>query len=68
MFTDNTNYTYASKNIYDISNKFNEDLANVTEWLSANKLILYQSKTEFILIGSRQRIKNLQSASSSAIS
>ena len=51
---------HASNNIYDINNKFNEDLANVAEWLSANKLTLNQSKTEFMLIGSRQRIKTLQ--------
>ena len=60
MFADDTNLTYASNNIYDINNKFNEDLANVAEWLSANKLTLNQSKTEFMLIGSRQRIKTLQ--------
>ena len=46
MFADDTNLTYASNNIYDINNKFNEDLANVAEWLSANKLTLNQSKTE----------------------
>ena len=57
MFADDTNLTYASNNIYDINNKFNEDLADVAEWLSANKLTLNQSKTEFMLIGSRQRIK-----------
>ena len=60
MFADDTNLTYASNNIYDINNKFNEDLANVAEWLSANKLTLSQSKTEFMLIGSRQRTKTLQ--------
>ena len=60
MFADDTNLTYASNNIYDINNNFNEDLANVAEWLSANKLTLNQSKTEFMLIGSRQRIKTFQ--------
>ena len=67
MFADDTNLTYASNNIYDINNKFNEDLANVAEWLSANKLTLNQSKTEFMLIGSRQRIKTLQTVSLLAI-
>ena len=60
VFADDTNLTYASNNIYDINNRCNEDLANVAEWLSANKLTLNQSKTEFMLIGSRQRIKTLQ--------
>ena len=60
MFADETNLTYASNNIYDINNKINENFANVAGWLSANKLTLNQSKTEFMLIGSRQRIKTLQ--------
>ena len=38
VFADDTNFTYASNNIYDINLKFGENLqmANVTEWLSAN--------------------------------
>ena len=32
----------------------NEDLAKVNEWLIANNLTLNKSKTEFMLIGSRQ--------------
>ena len=34
------------------------DLANVKEWLIANKLTLIKSKSEFMLIGSRQRLRN----------
>ena len=30
------------------------------QWLSANKLTLNQGKTEFMLIGSRQRISTFQ--------
>ena len=40
MFADDTNLTYASNNIYDINHNFNEDLAHVSEWLSANRLTL----------------------------
>ncbi len=61
MFADDTNLTYASNNIYEINHNFNEDLASVSEWLSANKLTLNQTKTEFMLIGSRQRINTFQS-------
>ncbi|XP_068720798.1 uncharacterized protein [Montipora capricornis] len=32
------------------------DLSNVNTWLAANKLTLNSSKTEFMLIGSRQRL------------
>ena len=34
----------------------NEDLTKITEQLSANKITLNKSKTEFMLIGSRQRL------------
>ena len=37
----------------------NEDLANVFNWLQANKLTLNMTKTEFMLIGSRQRLNTL---------
>ena len=37
-------------------------IANVSQWLSANKLTLNQSKTEFMLIGSRQRVSTFQDA------
>ena len=50
MFADDTNLTYASNNIHEINHNFNEDLANVSEWLSANKLTLNQTKTEFMLM------------------
>ena len=33
-----------------------DDLTKITEWLMANKLTLNKSKTEFMLIGSRQRL------------
>ena len=62
MFPDDTNLTYASNSIHDINLNFNEDLANDSQWLSANKLTLNQSKTEFMLIGSRQRISTFQDA------
>ena len=53
--------TYSSNNINDINLYFNEDLLNVSEWLSANRLTLNQTKTEFMLIGSRQRISTFNS-------
>ena len=34
----------------------NEDLENVHNWLKANKVTLNMIKTEFMLIGSRQRL------------
>ena len=37
----------------------NEDLANVFNWLQKNKLTLNMTKTEFMLLGSRQRLNTL---------
>ena len=34
----------------------NDDLTKITVFLSANKITLNKSKTEFMLIGSRQRL------------
>ena len=67
IFADDTNLTYASNNINEINYNLNENLANVSEWLSVNKLTLNQTKTEFMLIGSRQRINTFQSTPSFAI-
>ena len=67
MFADDTSVTYASDNMHEINYNLNEDPANVSEWLSANKLTLNQTKTEFMLIGSRQRIDTFQSTSLLAI-
>ena len=46
-------HSLASNNVEDINLYLNQDLAKVNEWLVANKLTLNQSKTEFMLIGSR---------------
>ena len=36
-----------------------EDLLNISKWLIANKLTLNMTKTEFMLIGSRQKLNTL---------
>ena len=56
MYADHTNLTFASNNIDGISSHLNQDLANVNKWLTLN-----QSKTEFMLVGSRRRIAVLRS-------
>ena len=37
----------------------NEDLLNISKWLIANKLIVNTTKTEFMLIGSRQKLNTI---------
>ena len=67
MYADDTHLTFARNNMKDIDFYLNQDLANVNQWLIANKLTLNQSKTEFMLIGSRQRLCTFQSALNLAI-
>ena len=59
MYADDTHITFASNNIQNINNVFNEDLARVEKWLTANKLTFNASKTEFMLIGSWQRLSTI---------
>ncbi len=66
-FADDTHLTFSGADIRDIDQSLNQDLENVSEWLAANKLTLNTSKTEFMLIGSRQRIRTFNSSPSLVI-
>ena len=59
MYADDTNLTYASNDIYVLESKLNQDLESVNKWLISNKLTLNMTKTEYMLIGSRQRLRTL---------
>ena len=52
MYADDMHITYADKDL-------NKDLLNISKWLIANKLTLNMTKTEFMLIGSRQKLNAL---------
>ena len=56
MFADDTSLTFKEKIIDEIELGLNEDLDNVRLWLQANKRSLNVAKTEYVLIGSRQRL------------
>ena len=56
MYADDTHLTYAGDNADNIQLHLNQDLENVHNWLRAHKLTLNMAKTEFMLIGSRQRL------------
>ena len=47
--------TYAGKDLNEIDDYLNKDLKSVNTWLSSNKLTLNLTKTEFLVITSRQR-------------
>ena len=59
MYADYTHLTYADKDVNIIQSCLNEDLLNISKWLIANKLTLNMTKTEFMLIGSRQKLNTL---------
>ena len=59
MYADDTHLTYADKGIFSIEASLNQDLSNINRWLIANKLTLNMTKTEFMLIGSTQKLNSL---------
>jgi len=64
MYADDTHLTFADNTVSNIDRNLNEDLSRVNYWLTANKLMLNASKTEFMLIGSRQRLSTFDSSPS----
>jgi len=55
MYADSTSITYAGKDVKEIYDFLNKDLKSINTWLSANKLTLNLTKTEFLVITSRQK-------------
>ena len=56
MFADDTNISYAANTLSELENVINSEFKNLKYWLEANKLSLNIAKTEFMIIGSRQRM------------
>ena len=56
MYADDTNISMQSNDLSDLENLMNAELANLKTWLEANKLSLNIAKTEYMIIGSRQRL------------
>ena len=59
MYADDTHITYAGVDVNSIQLNLNHDLDNLNKWLISNKLTLISAKTEFMLIGSRQKLSTL---------
>ena len=59
MYADDTHITYASADLHSMQSSLNRDLGNIHKWLLCNKLTLNSTKTEFMLIGSRQKLSTL---------
>jgi hypothetical protein len=56
MFADDTNITLTADTITALQDAVNDELSNIHLWLLANKLHLNIAKTEFMIIGSRQKL------------
>ena len=61
MFADDTNLRCNGKSSVDVEQKINIDLDNVNKWLISNKLTLNTEKTEYMIIGSQNRLNNILS-------
>jgi hypothetical protein len=55
MFADDTNISVHASNIPDLEPLLNEELGNIHQWLLSNRLSLNITKTEFMIMGSRQK-------------
>ena len=60
LFADDTNLTFSGCCLAALQDEMTKDLKGITSWLSANKLTLNVLKTDFMLIGSRQRVAALE--------
>jgi len=56
MYADDTSITSSGTDIHLIELKVNEDLKQLENWLVTNRLSINVVKTEFMIIGSRQRL------------
>ena len=54
-FPDDMNIIYCSKSLKKIDKRINNDLSQIVEWLRANRISLYASKTELIIFGPKNK-------------
>ena len=60
LFADDTNFITEGISTGEIQDKLCADLDKLHQWLLANKLTLNMNKTEYMIIGSRQKNLNTQ--------
>ena len=59
MYADDTHITYTGSDLHLLQASLSHDLDKLSKWLVSNRLTLNATKTEFMLIGSRQRLSTL---------
>ena len=60
MYADDTNLTVCSDRINNLEEALNSEMKNIHQWLLSNKLTLNIEKTEYMIIGTRQRLAKIQ--------
>jgi hypothetical protein len=60
MFADDTHIDTSGNYINTVTNTLNNDLKNVSDRLTVNKLSLNTKKTEYMIIGSYQRLNLIE--------
>ena len=60
LFADDTSFAFSGCSCPALHNKMSKDLKGIASWLSANRLTLNVLKTDFMVIGSRQRVASLE--------
>ena len=56
LFADDTNVFIKGKNLQELCNRLNDELNNIQNWLSCNKLSLNVLKTHYIIFTPRNKI------------
>jgi len=59
MYADDTAMYTICKDVNELNRVLNKDLTNVNDWLARNKLSLNVSKTELIILGSKQKLARI---------
>ena len=55
-----TNITVCSDSINNLEEALNSEMQNIHQWLLSNKLTLNIEKTEYMFIGTRQRLAKIK--------
>ena len=59
MYAYDTHITYTGSDLHLIQSSLSHDLDKLSKWPVSNRLTLNATKTEFMLIGSQQRLSTL---------
>ena len=60
IFADDTQMAASSFKISELQNQLAEDIENVMQWMADNKLSMNVLKTDFIIVGPRSKMRDLE--------